>query len=249
MGYYACSDIHGQYDLYKKMLSEINFSEDDTLFILGDYIDRGDKSIDVMLDVMQRDNVIPIIGNHELMMWSNLWGNRERGDFWCLGNNCGEKTKAQYFDLDIDKRQDIKSFIRNLYLQYEIDICGTKYLLSHSSFMPRDGTIRWKEIGEWFTWNVTWDSPWRAYEYISIDNYTSDNRMHVIGHVPVPLIGGSVKKDEAYINREYNLVNIDLGCALMSWDEYDDVASLCCMDLEKFATGDDDSFIYIKEKK
>lgn len=31
MSTYVCSDIHGQYDLYKTMLNEINFTSEDHL--------------------------------------------------------------------------------------------------------------------------------------------------------------------------------------------------------------------------
>ncbi len=50
------------------MLKKINFSDDDTLYVLGDVVDRGERSIDVLLDMMNRTNVFPIIGNHELMV-------------------------------------------------------------------------------------------------------------------------------------------------------------------------------------
>ena len=42
---YAMSDLHGCYDKYKKMLEKIHFGEDDTLYILGDVVDRGDGGI------------------------------------------------------------------------------------------------------------------------------------------------------------------------------------------------------------
>lgn len=33
---YCMADIHGDYERYQKMLSEISFSDDDTLYIIGD---------------------------------------------------------------------------------------------------------------------------------------------------------------------------------------------------------------------
>ena len=36
---YVMSDIHGQYDLFIKMLRIISFSDKDTLFVLGDIIE------------------------------------------------------------------------------------------------------------------------------------------------------------------------------------------------------------------
>ena len=64
---YAMSDIHGQYQKYLKMLNEIKFENRDKLYILGDVINRGECGIEILLDMMKRQNVIPLIGNHEIM--------------------------------------------------------------------------------------------------------------------------------------------------------------------------------------
>ena len=41
MATYVLSDIHGEYAMLRKMLEKINFSDQDTLYVLGDVIDRG----------------------------------------------------------------------------------------------------------------------------------------------------------------------------------------------------------------
>lgn len=64
---YAMSDIHGEYEKYKKMLELIAFSKDDELYVLGDIVDRGNEPIKVLLDMMERPNVFPIMGNHDLL--------------------------------------------------------------------------------------------------------------------------------------------------------------------------------------
>ena len=38
---YVMSDIHGCYEKYRQMLDLIRFCEEDTLYILGDVVDRG----------------------------------------------------------------------------------------------------------------------------------------------------------------------------------------------------------------
>ena len=40
------SDLHGCYYKYIKMLEKINFSNNDTLYILGDIFDRGPDGIE-----------------------------------------------------------------------------------------------------------------------------------------------------------------------------------------------------------
>lgn len=64
---YVMSDIHGNYDKYLAMLDEINFSDDDTLYILGDVLDRGEQPVELLWDMSLRPNIIPILGNHEVI--------------------------------------------------------------------------------------------------------------------------------------------------------------------------------------
>lgn len=49
---YTISDIHGHYDKYSEMLEKINFGDKDTLYVLGDIIDRYDDGIKIMLDMI-----------------------------------------------------------------------------------------------------------------------------------------------------------------------------------------------------
>lgn len=66
---YAMSDLHGCYNKYIKMLEKINFSDSDTLYILGDIIDRGPDGIKILQDIKERPNVIALRGNHEYMAY------------------------------------------------------------------------------------------------------------------------------------------------------------------------------------
>ena len=59
------SDIHGCFDKYQAMLREIGFSSRDTLYVLGDVIDRGPDGIKILQDMNRRPNVVPILGTHE----------------------------------------------------------------------------------------------------------------------------------------------------------------------------------------
>ena len=64
---YVVADIHGNYDLLVKLLKKINFSKNDTLFVLGDVIDKG-KDVDKILNLLlvkMENNAIVLAGNHE----------------------------------------------------------------------------------------------------------------------------------------------------------------------------------------
>ncbi|MGG3469176.1 metallophosphoesterase family protein [Neobacillus pocheonensis] len=71
---WVMSDIHGQYNAMRKLLefSNVNYEKDQLIF-LGDFIDRGPDSAQVVkyvrdLKIQYPNNVYAIIGNHEVMM-------------------------------------------------------------------------------------------------------------------------------------------------------------------------------------
>jgi predicted MPP superfamily phosphohydrolase len=54
------------------MLEKIRFNDKDTLYVLGDVIDHSSKPIEVLCDMSERANVIPIVGNHEYVAMTVL---------------------------------------------------------------------------------------------------------------------------------------------------------------------------------
>lgn len=70
---YCVSDIHGEYDLFFKLLEKIKFSDSDTLIICGDLIDKGEKSMGLVKRVYKMPNVKCIVGNHEYDFLKYYW--------------------------------------------------------------------------------------------------------------------------------------------------------------------------------
>jgi len=64
---YVMSDLHGRYDLYKKMLELIALKPEDKLYILGDFVDRGDDGFKIIFDIEDNPQIIPLIGNHDFL--------------------------------------------------------------------------------------------------------------------------------------------------------------------------------------
>jgi serine/threonine protein phosphatase 1 len=76
---YAVGDIHGCYDKLLVLMEKMDIDfESDTLVFLGDYIDRGPQSFEVvayLADLKQRyANTIFLKGNHEEMLEKYLSG-------------------------------------------------------------------------------------------------------------------------------------------------------------------------------
>ena len=64
---YVMSDIHGQYDMFMELLDKIKLRETDTLYVLGDVLDRGPHPIKTIRKLMEMPNAICMVGNYELM--------------------------------------------------------------------------------------------------------------------------------------------------------------------------------------
>jgi serine/threonine protein phosphatase 1 len=67
----AIGDIHGCARAFKVLLDAIKPTSDDTIILLGDYIDRGPDScgvIDLILELNRKCTVVPLAGNHEKML-------------------------------------------------------------------------------------------------------------------------------------------------------------------------------------
>jgi serine/threonine protein phosphatase 1 len=67
----AIGDIHGCAAALRAVIAAIKPTAEDTLVTLGDYVDRGPDSrgvIDEMLLLEKRCHVLPLLGNHEVMM-------------------------------------------------------------------------------------------------------------------------------------------------------------------------------------
>ena len=58
MATYVISDIHGMYSKFIELLNKIKLKDTDTLYILGDVLDRGPDPIKTLLKIMSMPNVI-----------------------------------------------------------------------------------------------------------------------------------------------------------------------------------------------
>ncbi len=66
---YCISDIHGEYDLFMRLLEKIKYSDSDRLIVCGDLIDKGGKSVKLAKQVFSMPGAYCIMGNHEEMFF------------------------------------------------------------------------------------------------------------------------------------------------------------------------------------
>ena len=69
---YVIYDIHGNLRLYREIMEQINLQPEDTIYVLGDVIDRHPDGITILEELMAMPNAKLLLGNHEDMMLSAL---------------------------------------------------------------------------------------------------------------------------------------------------------------------------------
>ena len=94
----AVGDIHGDVFKLNCLLEQINLTKNDTLVFLGDYIDRGENSKEVverLLMLSQNTKCIFLKGNHENILQNIIkFKSKEAYAHWYLSE--GDKTLNSY---------------------------------------------------------------------------------------------------------------------------------------------------------
>jgi len=130
----AIGDIHGHAAAFSAILDAIQLRAEDTLVLLGDYVDRGPDSKDVLEQVIrlrQQFQVVALRGNHEEMML----GARDGGDNLRFWTKCGGSMALQSYgranDVSLIPREHF-DFVGGLPLVYETD----NHFFIHANYAP-----------------------------------------------------------------------------------------------------------------
>ena len=220
---YVISDIHGCYDKYIKMIDLIGLSDSDTLYVLGDVIDRGPDGIKILFDMMKRKNVIPIIGNHESMALGIMRTSSDGYDdtydtkayiTWMY--NGGTPTFDAFMSLNAAERREIRNYIDSFMIYATVTVSGRDFHLSHT--LPEYDPQR--DIHDVTYLEFIWGEP----DYNTVYD---ENTLFVTGHTPTGFIDPEYE-GKIYINN--NHIAIDCGAVF-------DNGRLGCIrldDLEEF---------------
>ena len=212
---YVTSDIHGQYQKYRKIFDALPLREEDSLFVLGDVVDRGPEPMSILLDMMERPNVFPLLGNHEMMALTclkllcreitedaleHLASEELQGLLDWLADG-GRATLDDFTALSPEQRQAVMEYFEEFSLYEELTVEGKEYLLVHAGlghFSPE------KKLTEYALEDLLLDRPDYGKIYFP-------GKYLVTGHTATRLIPQNQGKDRIYQGNHH--IALDCGCA------------------------------------
>lgn len=226
------SDIHGDLVKFHRMLDIIQFSDDDTLYILGDVIDRGRFSFELLAEIMQDDHMIFIKGNHEKMfmdyfdvcidqmkngfvdkdlpiLWQMSYSKEFVCELWMA--NGGRAAVQDSRKFTFKQLQSFYDFLQKAILHKEIVVNDKTYYLVHGRPSP-------EEIEDELLWGQ-----------IEPEDTFFDDKIVVFGHTPT-----AHYQDNAPMSiwNGGDKIGVDCGCG---WQKSGGRLGCLCLDtMEEF---------------
>lgn len=217
---YVIGDVHGEANKLTNLLQKLNITSSDTVIFLGDYVDRGPDSyqvIEQLLDLEKKCNCIFIAGNHDISFFDGtLFGElldeesmkklgRHKYMLWDQG---AKETYESYIKAGVQPEVHL-SFYKKLLPYYILDNNKDRRLFIHGGY-NRHLPIEQQKNNDIFWWDR--DLIMSAYSYNNMNGkrYKFKNKDAFIkiyvGHTPVNYWGFS---EPQYWG---NVWNLDTGC-------------------------------------
>lgn len=169
MNTYVIGDIHGRIEALKEVLGLSKFNyEEDTLIVLGDIVDGGYNTYEVVEELLKIKHLIFVIGNHDIWFMNHVhsgWA----GEIWLTqGGHNTLKSYNPHFPLGKEHQE----FFNKAVPYYVRD----NMLFVHGGFDARHG----KTIDQCSLEFITWDRD--LIEYAQEGNKIPGYHKVFVGH-------------------------------------------------------------------
>ena len=227
MAEYICTDIHGAYDKFIKLLQAIDFNDGkkiqrpaDHIYILGDCIDTSDKNgksyelLIYILSLVFKDCCTLIKGNHGFYLQQYIQNELSSLSWDKYG---GRDTRMKIDKLSFIEKHDLLDSISKLKHYCIIDTIWGPTILTHSGISADYILMNAKkdiiDIEGSIAYAVQEDE--KAYlesmDLYNLPNSYYDKFSHylIVGHVITDTLGNG-EKNKILITEHY--MNLDIGC-------------------------------------
>ena len=135
---FVVSNLYGRLDKFEKLIKKINFKDSDTLYILGNIVDYGEESIELVNDLSSRYNVYSVLGEHDYkayLLLSEFDRMLKEGgvpsasfsrDMISWAQNGGQATLEAFKNADADSKEGFLDYLSDLPVFEEVTLKNGK---------------------------------------------------------------------------------------------------------------------------
>lgn len=194
---YAISDIHGHSQTFRCLVEDIiKLKKEDTLYLLGDYVDRGPDSkgvIDYIIELKDKGyQVRTLRGNHEKLFLDSM---EDSETYSLFLHNGGFETLASF---EIRNPSHLEKKYLDFFNELEYYIETDRFFLVHAGFdFTRNDFLENQ-------YDMLWIRRWHH----TINKEALKGKFIVHGHTPIPL----AEIQAMLPMKQYPVIDIDGGC-------------------------------------
>ena len=149
---WAIGDVHGYADTLLALLDSLNLSSRDRVVLLGDLVDRGPRSCEVIRIARENPQIFSVLGNHEEMMLNSFDVDNietmtaQQTNWFYVG---GRATNQSYIDEFTNSQGQIDDFDLRMRIGKDLawldslphHIVLDDFRLVHAGYSPWDGDL------------------------------------------------------------------------------------------------------------
>lgn len=216
----AVSDVHGSPDLFQKALEQAGFCENDVLFVLGDVLEKGPRSLEMLrllMDLTERFTVYTVCGNCDDLVTGFVDGREELSqdfyDFYlnAWAERCTLVQMGLEAGLTAEDMADYGYFARVVRERFVPELEFLRALPTiidtPEAVLVHGGVPSTQGMEELEAWRCMKNDDF-LHQDVRLDKWC------IVGHWPVTLYNGRIPCSNPLIDREKKIVSIDGGCSL-----------------------------------
>lgn len=135
---FVVANLYGRLEKFEKLIKKINLKDSDILYVLGNIVDYGDQSIELVNDLSGRYNVYSVLGEHDYKAYLLLSEFdrmiKEGGvpsasftkDMISWAQDGGQATLEAFKDADSDSKEGFLDYLSDLPVFEEVTLKNGK---------------------------------------------------------------------------------------------------------------------------